>query len=67
MFTGKRKKQKRIGRERKKRRNYKVNGNNEMNPLNVNGIKLASRKMTRECISSLLSIDIIIIYRKLEA
>ena len=64
MFTGK--KQKRIGRE-KKRRNYKDNGNNEMNPLNVNGIKLASRKMTRECISSLLSIDIIIIYRKLEA
>ena len=67
MFTGKKKKQKRIGRERKKRRNYTVNGNNGMNPLNVNKIKLASTKMTRECISSLLSIDIIIMYQKLEA
>ena len=65
MFTGKKTEK---DREReKKRRNYTVNGNNGMNPLNVNKIKLASTKMTRECISSLLSIGIIIMYQKLEA
>ena len=48
MFTGKKTEK---DREReKKRRNYTVNGNNGMNPLNVNKIKLASTKMTRECI-----------------